>query len=189
MTPEEGKQQYKRAVQKYNKASSLKKSSETKLNSCAEAKRHMETKRDGLEQDVRRLWERVGDLEDVISLLNGDVEEQITRTNEVARAAGENYRVAIWCNDISQASIETAYREKSITVDTNSRSALEDCKSEKGRTEEEIARIEVEMKKLGQKIGLLSKDIETAQTAIATYKNEMEKWENEKWVYYKYRNV
>ena len=100
--------------------------------------------------------------------------------------AGEKYVLAIKCSEITNASIQDAYRTKSVEEDINSANTYQSCLNEKTRLETAIENLRIQIQNLNNKIDLLNTNIRSAANTYSNYDNEMKSCQRKARYYYSF---
>ena len=186
MTREEAAYHYKKSEQAYLDAKNGRNSAENALASYNSQKKSTESSLSSSKSEKKNLEARLEDIRVIISLLENNVPLQISKANRAAEMAGEKYVSAIKCSEITNASIQDAYRTKSVEEDINSANTYQSCLNEKTRLEAAIENLRIQIQNLNNKIDLLNTNIRSAVNTYSNYDNEMKSCQRKASYYYSF---
>ena len=133
--------------------------------------------------DKINLERRLQQVVQILSRLGSSVPNCISGVNSAANTAGQSFRGAIRCSEITSASLGTVFHTKSVEEDFHTASALSSCRAEKDRIETEIARLaasimsmEQEMQGLSSSIAAQSSQIDELNRSISNYKEQVNEY-------------
>ena len=185
MTKEEAKYYYNKYAQAYDEAKRNK-------NKAAEAVEAYRFQKNTAESDLlscksekKNLEQRLGDVKDILALLEDSIPSYIIKANCSAMKAEEKYTAAIKCSLIINASIKTAYRTKSVMEDSNSENTYQQCLNEKKRLEKGIQDLNYQINSLNSKIAVLTSNIHSYTNMQDACGSDMNTYRN-KANYYSY---
>jgi chromosome segregation ATPase len=186
MTREEAAYYYKKSEQAYFDAKIGRNNAENALASYNSQKKSTESSLSSSKSEKKNLEARLEDIRIIISLLENSVSLQISKANHAAEMAGEKYVLAIKCSEITNASIQDAYRTKSVEEDINSANTYQSCLNEKTRLETAIENLRIQIQNLNNKIDLLNTNIRSAANTYSNYDNEMKSCQRKARYYYSF---
>lgn len=126
----------------------------------------------------KNLEQRLEDVKEIISTLDGTVDQSISMANRSGARAGEMYCAAIHCSAISSANIQTAYHLQSVQQDLHSGSAYQECLREKQRLESSIAELSAMISQLKSRISELTSSITYLQNRANDLAVDMNSYAN-----------
>lgn len=177
-TKEEAAYYYRRYSQYYYDARSSRNAAVSRAESCKADKAAAENSLSSCKSQKKNLEARLEDVKEIISLLENSVASRISKANRAAGTAGEKYCRAIKCSSVSSASIESAYRTKTVTEDDDSADTYQSCKNEKARLEASIEELRNQIQALDRKISSLSSSIRSYTNAANNYAGDMRNYQN-----------
>jgi len=189
ITPDEGRRLYRQAELKCQDSQTQKRTAETQLTTNTADRNRASNQKSQNVSEKTNLEKRLAQVNAIISDLTGTVPSQLVSANRSAKTADEKYHTAIICRNGGSApsSIEVSFRTKGVEEDGNSASALQSCRTEKTRIENEIARLDREISQLAAQIDQLKSNIRSCQIRIDTCASDIGKYQRQMQEYNRYR--
>ena len=174
MTRDEAKNNYKKYRQGYETAECNRKKALYLADQSVMEKKRAEAELTSSKTSKKNLENRLEDIKHIISVFDGMITSSINNANRSAKNAEEKYKAAIKCTSVSSASIEVAFRTRSISEDADSSFAYRGCNTEKVRLEKAIEEIRIRINKLDSDINLFQNDIKKYTNNANTYAEQMQ---------------
>lgn len=185
---DEAEEAYQYYKSKYYNAAAQKRESEKQEQSYIEEKNSSIAERDSAQNQKLNFEKRVEGIEKIIKMLEGNcgwfsanVPEAITKAQQSLSRTDSSFRSSMRLSGAGgTASLETAFKVKTVEDDSNSTSALTQFRAEKARLEEEISNLNRQIENLSSMISSLTGKInacnaeqESLRSAMNSYAYDM----------------
>ena len=127
----------------------------------------------------KNLEQRLEDVKEILSMLDGTVDQSISMANRSGARVGEMYCATIHCSAISSANIQTAYYLQGVQQDLHSGSAYQECLREKQRIESSIVELSAMISQLKSRISELTSSITYLQNRANDLAVDMNSYANQ----------
>lgn len=180
-SPDEALEAYEYYKSKYYTAANQKRASERQEQSYLSEKRAANAELNSLSSQKLNFEKRLQGIENIIKMLEGNggwfsvsVPDAIAKAQKSLSRADSSFRSSMRLSGGSgAASMETAFKTKTVDADAHSSSALAAFKSEKVRLEQEIASLKTQIANLSSMITSLSSKIQACNSTQASLQSSM----------------
>lgn len=193
-SPEEAANAYSYYKTKYCNAANQKYASEKQEQSYVSQKSSASSRMRSLSSEKVNFEKRLNGIVNIIKMLEGNggwfavnVPSTISKVSSALSKTDSSYRNSIkMTGGVAAASLESAFKAKSVDSDINSATALQRYKTEKARLEQEIANLNTQITTLTNTISTLTSKINACNATQASLRSSMNSYAYEMNHYKKY---
>jgi len=172
---DEAAEAYSYYKNQYYSAASQREASVRQENRCISERNVAKNKMGELSSKKLNFEKRLEGIKKIIRMLEGtgSVPSSIAKMVRTVKNADESFRMAIKLDNGSIASIEDAFRTKSVEEDSHSDAALQAYKNEKNTLEQNIENLKKQISSLSEQISSLTSQINACNSLQSALKRTM----------------